>query len=264
MLTRALILSLVLLPSLASAQFAGGPPDWVRIPAYPPRATDAAKVERGKGLYVANGCSFCHGADARGGNGGPSLVRSQRVMRDREGELIAEPIVKGVPNTTMVAFPLTQQQISEIAEFLHKEQATRRVKAEITPQQFLTGNAAAGKRYFAKQCAVCHSVDRDLKGFAGKFTEPRPLQQRWLLPSGAATTAVITLPDGSRHEGMLVRQDEFLITIGQADGTQRTFARDGSTPAVEIRDPLARHRELLPQYTDRDIHNLTAYLVTLK
>ena len=79
MLRRALVLLLAMLPSLAGAQFPGGPPDWVRIPAYPPRATEPAKVERGKSLYVANGCSFCHGADARGGNGGPSLVRSQRV-----------------------------------------------------------------------------------------------------------------------------------------------------------------------------------------
>jgi hypothetical protein len=164
----------------------------------------------------------------------------------------------------MVAFPLTQEQISDIAEFLHYEQTTRRERAVITAEQFLTGNAAAGKRYFAKQCANCHSAAGDLKGFAGKFTEPKALQQRWLLPTGAATSAVITLPDGSRHEGRLVRQDEFLITIAQADGTQRTFARDGAVPAVAVRDPLARHRELLPVYTDRDIHNLTAYLVTLK
>ena len=168
-------------------------------------------------------------------------------MRDREGALIAEPIVKGVPHTTMVAFQLTQQQISEIAEFLHYQQTTRRQRATITREQFLTGNAAAGKRYFARQCASCHSADGDLKGIAGKFAEPKPLQQRWLLPTGAATTAAITLPDGSRHEGKLVRQDEFLITISQADGTQRTFARDGAGPAVEIRDPLTRHRELRPQ-----------------
>ena len=33
---------------------------------------------------------------------------------------------------------------------------------------------------------------------------------------------------------------------------------------VEIEDKLAGHRALLPKYSDADIHNLTAYLVTLK
>jgi cytochrome c oxidase cbb3-type subunit III len=33
---------------------------------------------------------------------------------------------------------------------------------------------------------------------------------------------------------------------------------------VMIKDPLAAHRELLQKYTDADMHNLLAYLVTLK
>jgi cytochrome c oxidase cbb3-type subunit 3 len=35
-------------------------------------------------------------------------------------------------------------------------------------------------------------------------------------------------------------------------------------PGVEIKDPRDAHRSLLPAYTDKDIHDVTAYLVTLK
>jgi cytochrome c oxidase cbb3-type subunit 3 len=77
-------------------------------------------------------------------------------------------------------------------------------------------------------------------------------------------TATITLSSGETVEGSLVRVDEFLITVKLADGSQKTFRRTGDTPKVVIHDPLQAHRDLLPQYSDRDIHDVTAYLVTLK
>jgi cytochrome c oxidase cbb3-type subunit III len=256
---------LIGVPTLCAAQVPAGVPDWVLIPAYPTRATDPAMVERGRNLYTGSGCSFCHGADARGGNGGPSLLRSQRLLRDKQGEMIAEPILKGVPNTAMVAFPLKESDIADIAEFLHSFPAFGYDKARMLPPKFVTGNAAAGQRYFAKTCAGCHSVERELKGLASKYTEPRALQHRWLMPSGGApTTVTLTTTDGSKFKGTLVRIDEFLVTLRMADATQRTFDRAGDAPLVEIHDPLAPHKALLPQYSDRDIHNLTAYLVTLK
>jgi cytochrome c oxidase cbb3-type subunit 3 len=62
----------------------------------------------------------------------------------------------------------------------------------------------------------------------------------------------------------LGRIDDFIVTMTLADGTARSFRRDGDTPAIEVHDPLKPHKDLLPGYTDRDIHNLTAYLVTLQ
>jgi cytochrome c oxidase cbb3-type subunit 3 len=45
----------------------------------------------------------------------------------------------------------------------------------------------------------------------------------------------------------------------------RSFDRVSATnPAVTIHDPLEKHREMLAQYTDKDIHDVTAYLETLK
>ena len=45
---------------------------------------------------------------------------------------------------------------------------------------------------------------------------------------------------------------------------RRTFRRTGAVPKVEIDDPLAAHRRLVLELTDRDMHNVTAYLATLK
>ena len=58
--------------------------------------------------------------------------------------------------------------------------------------------------------------------------------------------------------------DNFLITIRQPDGSQRTIRRDGAVPKVELKDPLAGHKALLPVLTDKDMHDVTAYLAGLK
>ena len=74
----------------------------------------------------------------------------------------------------------------------------------------------------------------------------------------------VTLPSGQTFEGPLVRIDDFLVTIQLPGGMARSFTRNGDVPKVAINDPLAPHRNLLPKYTDDEIHNITAYLVTVK
>jgi cytochrome c oxidase cbb3-type subunit 3 len=134
------------------------------------------------------------------------------------------------------------------------------------------GDAKAGAAYFAARCASCHSPEGDLKGLAARVPEPRALQNTWVAGGGRGTapsprrtvTAVVTEPTGQRTEGRLVRYDDFSVTIALADGTQRSFRRAGDAPKLEIHDPLAAHRELLPTLTNKDMHDVTAYLVTLK
>jgi cytochrome c oxidase cbb3-type subunit 3 len=77
-------------------------------------------------------------------------------------------------------------------------------------------------------------------------------------------TVAVTTADGQRVEGRLDHVDDFLVTLTPADGMQRTFRRNGDVPRVEITDPLDGHKKLLAQYTDKDVHDVTAYLVTLK
>ena len=233
-------------------------------------------VDRGKALYGAQ-CAFCHGQDARGGSeGGPSLIRSEVVLKDQNGELIGQVTAEG--RTGMPKFSLTAAQLADIAAFIHSFRVSGYDTARNRPTNIVVGDAKAGEAYFKAKCASCHSITGDLKGFGGKFTDPRSLQQTWLIPGGGGrfgggqpppvnvppTTATITLASGQKVEGRLTRIDDFNVTITDADGAQRTFRRDGDQPKVEVHDPIAPHRELLKVYTDKDIHDLTAYLVTLK
>jgi cytochrome c oxidase cbb3-type subunit 3 len=115
-----------------------------------------------------------------------------------------------------------------------------------------------------------------LRGLATRYPDPRQLQQVWLsgtaaggrgAPPGSVPKPIritVTLPSGQRVEGRQARLDDFIVSLALDDGSTRTFVRDGDSPKLEIRDPLQAHRELVPTYVDRDIHNLTAFLVTLK
>jgi mono/diheme cytochrome c family protein len=233
---------------------------------------DPAVVERGKAVYGVN-CQFCHGADARGGEGGPNLIRSELVLNDRNGERIAPVVQNGRPDAGMPALNLTAAQISDIAAFLHSFRVNGRDAARNRPPTVLVGDARAGEQYFQTKCASCHSASGDLKGIGAKISDPKGLQQMWLAPGGGGrgggasnvppVTATVTLASGQKVQGRLVRLDDFTVTV-EADGMSRSFIRDGDSPKVEVHDPLEPHRLLLPVYTDKDIHNVTAYLASLK
>ncbi len=74
----------------------------------------------------------------------------------------------------------------------------------------------------------------------------------------------VTLPSGETFSGTLDRIDDFTVSLHDSSGTFHSFTRNGTTPKVEMQDPLKAHSDLLHNYTDADIHNVTAYLVTLK
>ena len=245
-----------------------------RPPAFPDRPpADPAALERGKALYGVQ-CNFCHGSDARGGEGGPNLLRSEIVLNDQSGEKIAPVVQNGRVDAGMPKFDLTMAQISDIAAYIHSFKVGGYDLSRLTPPSIVVGDAAAGEKYFAAHCGSCHSGSGDLKGIATKIADDKQLQQTWLMPGGGRggrgpvtvppVTATITLPWGEKVNGRLMRIDDFIVTLGDADGGQRTFARNGDAPKVEIHDPLAAHRKLLPTYSDKDIHDVTAYLVTLK
>jgi mono/diheme cytochrome c family protein len=234
-------------------------------------------VERGKAMFGVN-CAFCHGSDARGGEGGPNLLRAELVLNDRNGELIAPVVQNGRPDRGMPAMALSMPQIVDVAAYVHSFRVGGYDASRMRPPSVVVGDAAAGQAYFQKACTTCHSVSGDLKGIGAKFEDPKTLQNTFLMPGGGGrggfgggpavnvppTTVTVAPSAGSELEGRLVRIDDFLVTLALADGAQRSFRRDGETPKVEIHDPLSGHRELLRRYSDMDIHNLTAYLVTLK
>jgi cytochrome c oxidase cbb3-type subunit 3 len=245
-----------------------------RPEAYPPRPpADPAVVERGKALYGVN-CQFCHGADTRGGDSGPSLLRSGLVLDDQHGELIAPVVRAGRPG--MPKFTLTDDQIADVAAFVHTFRAAGYDESRLKPPSIVVGDARAGEVYFTAKCGSCHSAAGDLRGIATKITDARLLQQTWLLPGSGTgrggpppvevkpTTVTVTLPSGEKIDGRLDRVDDFTVALTLADGTRRSFQTNGDTPRVEIHDPLQPHKDLLRTYSDTDIHDVTAYLVTLK
>jgi len=244
--------------------------------AYPDRAPgDPAAIERGRALYSVN-CAFCHGADTRGGDSGPSLLRSGVVLDDQNGELIAPIVQNGRPDRGMPRFAFSADQVADVAAFIHTFRAAGYDESRQKPPSILVGDAKAGEAYFSARCASCHSATGDLRGVASKIADEKVLQQTWLMPGsgggrgGAPPVAApvpsvtVTLPSGEKVGGKLQRIDDFTVSLITADGTYRSFRTEGDTPKVEVHDPLQTHRELLRVYTDKDIHNVTAFLVTLK
>lgn len=226
---------------------------------------DPAAVERGRKEFIAS-CGFCHGNDATG-NRAPDLIRSPLVSHDENGNLIGPIIREGRPDKGMPGLPMTAQQISDIATFLHfrrmEARGSSHVPADYPVAKLLTGDAQAGKAYFegAGGCKSCHSPTGDLAGVAKKYS-PIDLESRFLYPRGARRTAIVTPPDGKQITGELVHLDEFDVAVRDATGWYQSWPRKRVN--VEIRDPLKAHRDLLAKYTDADIHNLFAYLESLK
>jgi cytochrome c oxidase cbb3-type subunit 3 len=252
---------------------------------------DPAVIARGRALFGVH-CTACHGADMRGGDqGGPNLLRSQIILTDQHGENMLPVIRDGRQGAvgTMPAFRLPEADILAIAEYIHTVmgQAGRqgRPPERDTPVELnvLVGDAAAGQRYFEKVCGRCHSPSGDLRGVAARVVDATALQNLWV--SGGLSgrggrggaggggrgeaeisrvQVTVTPPGSAPVAGRLVRIDDFVVSIVQEDGTRRTFRREGSVPKVELNDPLEPHRRLVLELADRDMHDVTAYLATLK
>jgi cytochrome c oxidase cbb3-type subunit III len=248
---------------------------------------DPALIARGQALFGIN-CKACHGGDLRGGDlGGPNLLRSQLVLGDQKGEAIIPVIQQGRPpaqggGPPMPAFPLPLADVRALAEYIHSvvsqkvNQGGPPPEAE-KPLNIVIGDPARGQQYFAAHCESCHSATGDLKGIAARAANPANLQDSWVAgrrPGAAAvgapppprTQVRVTLNSGDSVQGTLGHIDDFTVSLTTAQGQYRSFTRQGPQGArsVQVQDPLQAHRELLTQYTDQDMHDVTAYLVTLK
>ncbi len=236
---------------------------------------DPAAVDRGAKLFATH-CAGCHGVKGKGGPGAPDLIRSVLVLDDEKGILIAPILREGRPDQGMPKPNLTEPQISDIVAWLHVQTYEAGHRNTYTFLDVVTGDPKKGEAYFKTtgKCSTCHSPTGDLAG-VGKKYEPFALQSKWLQPRSprgamptdsprSAIKVTVTLPSGESVSGTLDHLDDFNVSLYDPSGEYHSFARDGATPKVAIDDPLKAHRDLLAQYTDADIHNVTAYLVTLK
>jgi len=235
---------------------------------------------RGKGLYEAN-CASCHASDLRGGPNGTNLLRSGTALSDRHGELVGAAVLKHDPPLT-----LASTDTIAIAEYIHSIHAT--MSGQGSPPgrnptgielNVLVGDAQAGQRLFTTFCSNCHSVTGDLKGIGSKFPEARALQNAWIAGSsspfggggrgvvGAGNAVIVTMADGSKLEGTLVRKDDFIVILMLPDGTRKAIARSNGVPKVDVKDPKAAHKRMVLELDDpqnRRMHDVTAYLWTIK
>ena len=236
---------------------------------------------RGKSLYEAN-CASCHAADLRGGSKGTNLLRSGTALTDQHGELVGAAIAKHTPSLTLVSADSVA-----IAEYIHSVHATMGGQGSPPGRNptdvelnVLVGDPKAGETVFSTLCSSCHSVTGDLKGIASKFEDARALQNGWVAGStaafagggrggggGAGNPATVTLADGSKLEGTLVRKDDFLVILTLPDGTRKSIARNNGIPKVDVKDPRDAHKTMVLKLDDpenKKMHDITAYLSTIK
>jgi mono/diheme cytochrome c family protein len=219
---------------------------------------DPAAAARGRAVYIQY-CINCHGSQAEGTAQGSDLVRSLIVLRDEKGNLIAASL----RNLANHKRDLTQEQIADLAQFLRQriEQTSKNRNASVPPN-VLTGNAADGKAFFGSRCSGCHSTTGDLAGVATRY-RPDDLQQRVLFPRRQPIAVTVQAPGAAPVSGTLVRIDDFDVSLRDSAGEYHSWRRTSGLEVV-LKDPLERHHELLDEITDADIHNVVAYLETLK
>lgn len=220
----------------------------------------------GEALFLQN-CAFCHGRDAQGGETGPDLTQSRLVRRDRTGDDITKVIREGRPDNKMPAFNFSPQEIRSIIAFIHEREAEAVARPGgrrgVSVADLQTGNVDAGKRYFdgAGGCTKCHSPTGDLAGIASRF-EGLELEERMLYPRDVKSKVTVTLASGQTITGTLAYHDEFTVALTDAKGVYHSWPTDRVHYAVHA--PVEAHVELFGKYSDADIHNLMAYLQTLR
>jgi cytochrome c oxidase cbb3-type subunit III len=227
---------------------------------------DKAAAKRGGPIYQQN-CSFCHGPQARGATA-PSLVTADEVLADDHGEHLVPFLKNGRPEKGMPAFAtMSEGELNDIAEFLHLQVDQIANRGAYRPLNILVGDRDQGQAYVNAHCLSCHSAGT-VAHIGSRFRSPEQLQRGWVWPSRPADgaldpTAAVTTRDGRTISGRVVQISDFRITLLDREGRAQSIDR---LPGVMVlmKDPLAAHEELIKKLNSDDMHNVTAYLDSLK
>jgi cytochrome c oxidase cbb3-type subunit III len=253
--------------------------------------TDPAAAKRG-GIVFAASCASCHGATAKGTDIAPDLIRSTLVEDDESGSLIG-PVLRAAHPKGAVKIDLTEPQISDLAAWLRVQVYGAAFRQTYTYLNVLVGDPKQGAAYFNAKCASCHSATGDLAGIGARYDAPS-LQARWITGGGAGRggrvgrgatmtgngstiadnsppvitkstlTITVTLSTGESFTGVPTSVSDFDVSFRDTNGVYHSYARNGAFPKIEVHDPLQPHAEILKVLNDNDMHDVTAYLVTLK
>jgi cytochrome c oxidase cbb3-type subunit III len=227
---------------------------------------DKAAAARGAPLFQQN-CGFCHGPQARGAEG-PNLITSDVVLGDDHGEHLVPFLKKGRPEKGMPSFAsVADDQLKDIAEFLHLQVEEVANRGTYHVLNILVGDAARGQAYVSANCMSCHTADT-FAHIASKFRSPDLLQRSWVWPArptdnSLAITATVKTADGGTISGRVTQVSDFRVTLVDSDGQTHVIDR---VPGVDVqmKDPLAPHQAMIMTLKNDDMHNVTAYLETLK
>jgi len=223
--------------------------------------------DAGHALFQQN-CAFCHGRDAMGGETGPDLTQSKLVLSDTNGDKISAVVREGRPEKKMPAFNFSSQELLSLVAFIRAREAAAAAqkgnRRGVDVADLQTGNVEQGKAYFngAGTCSKCHSPTGDLAGVATRY-QGLQLERRMLYPEGVKSKVTVTLPSGTSVTGTLAYLDEFTVGLRDSENAYRSW----SIPNVKkytVDAPVEAHADLFPKYTDADIHNLMAFLQTLR
>jgi cytochrome c oxidase cbb3-type subunit 3 len=227
---------------------------------------DKEAAARGAPVFQQS-CAFCHGPEGRGATG-PSLITSGVVLGDDHGEHLAPWLKKGRPEKGMPSFAnMPDTQLKDIAEFLHLQVEEVANRGTYHVLNILVGNKEKGQAYVAAHCMSCHNAE-SLEHIAGRFRSPDQLQRGWIWPARSnndqlAVTATVKTPQGAAVSGRVEQITDFRITLIDAAGRTQTIDRAPGVQ-VELHDPLAAHEPMIMTLTNDDMHNVTAWLETLK
>lgn len=222
---------------------------------------DKAAAERGAPLFKQN-CGFCHGQTARGATG-PSLITSDVILADNHGEHLAPFLKNGRPEKGMPAFTtMTGSQMTDVAEFLHQQVEDVANRGAYHVLNILVGDGQKGKAYVEGHCMSCHTPET-FAHIASKFHSPEQLQRNWIWPERAGTITAKVTTSGRTISGRITRMSDFRITLVDGSGEAHTLDR-GPGVEVQMKDSLSAHQQIVRTLTNDDMHDVTAYLETLK
>jgi len=272
LLTAALLLAQAPQPDQGKAKRdpKQSPASQPRLKTATPQTYTAEQIRAGELRFGAQ-CGFCHGRDAAGGEQGPDLTRSELIAQDVRGDKVGPLVRAGRVDAGMPSFKLSDSDLTAIVAYIHQQMDEASTlgggRRSVEPEDLATGNAADGRAYFdgAGGCSRCHSATGDLKGIAARY-QGLNLFQRMLYPSGrpapAPPKAIFTLASGQTIVAPVTAEDEFTVTVMDPLGNPQTYQRNAVK--VQIENPIVAHFEQLGKYTDASIHNVLAYLDTLK
>jgi mono/diheme cytochrome c family protein len=228
---------------------------------------DKAAAARGAPLYQQL-CAFCHGQQARGATGS-SLITSDEVLGDDHGEHLVAFLKKGRPEKGMPAFAtMADGELKDISEFIHLRVEDVANRGTYRVLNILVGNAAKGHDYVEAHCISCHKAEA-FAHIGGKFRSPDQLQRGWIWPArgtgenALTVNATVDMPGGGTIAGRVAQVSDFRITLIDGTGQPRTIERRAAVKVL-MRDPLAAHQEMIMTLSNDDMHNVTAYLDSLK